>query len=269
MFSIGPYGVLPYSTRVVTANYTVSTPTISYLATGRSPARFMTLAVPLTVNYGTDAYTIEFEIAMSDSSESQDLIGHDTTSSIHGIYFTPGGRFQVTINNSQVYFSNVGFGVFDREFHTYRIEHDSGGALRYYRDGVLFQSTTFTSSISTTVPLNTLFRTSSTAYCAIVLFKYLEVTGFGAGSARWEASLANGTGTVLPSVSGTNNATQAGTWPIDNNEWARYSPAVVNSTSTVLKWHNGSIWLIPAIKYHNGTTWVTKPIKRHNGTSWS
>jgi hypothetical protein len=192
----------------------------------------MSLPTPLTVNYGTDAYTIEFELAMTNADDSQFVIGQTTNSSLTSIYMTQYSRFQISNGGSTVFFSNGGYGLFDGSFHKYRIEHDTGGALRFYRDNVLFQTASYTASTPTATPLNALFRGGSTTSTALFNVKYIEVTGFGAGSAKWDANLSGGTGAVLPTVSGTNDATQSGTWPADNAEWVFYSSGG-NTTSTI------------------------------------
>jgi hypothetical protein len=201
-----------------------------YLATGRSPSRWMSLPTPLTVNYGTSAYTIEFESAMTSTADSQFIIGQTTNSQLNAIYFTTSGRMQVSVANSNIFFTNGSYGLFDGNFHKYRFEHDAGGAWRAYRDDVLFQSSAYSGAATTSTALNALFRGGSTTATSIINIKYLEVTGFGSGSARWDATLSGGTGTVLPTVSGTNDATQSGTWPSDDSEWVFYSTGSLDAT---------------------------------------
>jgi hypothetical protein len=202
-----------------------------YLNTSRASARVLNLPVPLNVNFGTDAYTIEFESAMSDSANEQFIIGHTSSSVLTAFWFTTGGRFQLTNNGSTAFFSATSYGLFDGLMHKYRIEHDANGRTKFFRDNRLIDSIIYSTSVTNAVPLTAFFRGGSTSVCATLQIKYLQVTGFGAGSDRWDSNLSSGTGSVWKSLSGTNDATQSGTWPSDNTEWTEYIESLVKPKS--------------------------------------
>lgn len=56
-------------------------------------------------------------------------------------------------------------------------------------------------------------------------FKYIKFTDFvtPANNRHYQATLSNGTGTVLPESVGGFNGSQVGTWPADNSEWVEYT----------------------------------------------
>lgn len=196
-----------------------------YLNVVRATNIHASIPTPLTVAYGTDAYSLEFEVAYTDISTDQIILGNVSVTPVHAIYLTTGGRLQLTVGGTNAFFTAGGFGLNDGAFHKYRLEHDAGGAWRAYRDGTLFGSGTYTGTLTTTQPLNAIFKRSSatgSVTSANLQFKYLEAVGFGAGSAKWDANLSGGAGSILPTVSGTNNATLVA-FPTDNSQWVPYS----------------------------------------------
>jgi len=196
-----------------------------YLNVVRATNIHAAIPTPLTVAYGTDAYSLEFEIAYTDISNDQIILGNVSVTPVHAIYLTTGGRLQLTVGGTNAFFTAGGFGLNDGVFHKYRLEHDAGGAWRVYRDGILFGSGTYTGALTTTQPLNAIFKRSSatgSVTSANLRFKYLEAVGFGAGSAKWDADLSGGAGSILPTFSGTNNATLVA-FPADDSEWVFYS----------------------------------------------
>lgn len=92
--------------------------------------------------------------------------------------------------------------------------------------------------------------------------EYLEVTGV-TNAQKWNADLSGGTGSTLPTTSGTNQATLIN-FPTDNSQWIFFS----TGTTQRMKYYNGTAWVAKPLKYYNGSAWVEKPIKYHNGTSW-
>lgn len=203
-----------------------------YLVADRT-GQYIQLPNPISVNYGTDAYTIEIKCTMLDSSNNNTLLGQSVTTSTtdNNISFTTSGRLQIAAGGSNAYFTSANFGLFDGLPHVYRLEHDAGGAWRAYRDGALFQSSSYSTSRTGTNPLSRMFRQSTTSATSSWNFYYLTITGFSVND-TWDANLSGGTGSVLPSLSGSNNGTQAGSWPSDDSEWVFYSTGGTTYTLT-------------------------------------
>lgn len=190
---------------------------------------YCTIPNALTGNAGTDAYTIEFRAAFPTTpAGTRFLIGVGSGTSSNGFGIMTTGAFSVFAGGSARYSAAAGFIIFDTTFRTYRLEHDAGGAWRAYRDGSLISSGTYATS-NAFVALGLFFRIhpTSTGYIACNL-EYCTVTGLG-NSASWQADLSGGTGSTLPTVGGTNNATLIN-FPTDNSQWQGFSSAV---TSTI------------------------------------
>lgn len=194
---------------------------------------YCTIPNTLTGNAGTDAYTLEFSAAFPTTPASNMfLIGVASGTTSNGFQITTNGRFQVVTAGSNRYFTAPSFILFDSTIRTYRLEHDAGGAWRAYRDGTLFGSGTF--SVSTAfAALGLFFRIhpTSTGYIACNL-EYLETTGLG-NSARWEANLSGGTGSTLPTVGGTNNATLIN-FPTDNSQWQGFGSTITATVAATM-----------------------------------
>lgn len=190
---------------------------------------YCTIPNALTGNAGTDAYTLEFNAAFPTApSVDRFLIGVGSGTSQNGFGVSTSGRLQVFTSGVARYNTATGFIIFDSTFRTYRLEHDAGGAWRAYRDGSLFGSGTFSTSAAFT-PLGVFFRIHPTSSGYLGgNFSYITTTGLG-NSDSWQANLSGGTGSVLPSSSGTNNATLIN-FPTDNSQWQGFSSA---TTSTI------------------------------------
>lgn len=182
----------------------------------------------MSIDFGLSAYTFEAKLILNATpSFLGGLLGRNGTTS--GFFITPTLTLAMYVTNTLRYQTAANFFLADGNVHTYRLEHDSGGAWRAYRDGSLFGSGTFTSS-TTAAPLIWIGQGNNSAntFCSMDL-EYLEVTG-PTNAQKWDANLSGGTGTTLPTTSGTNQATLIN-FPTDNSQWISFSSgSTVTST---------------------------------------
>lgn len=174
----------------------------------------------MSIDLGLSAYTFEAKLILNATPASLGgLLGRNGTSS--GFFITSTLSLAMYVTNTLRYQTSANFFLQDGNAHTYRLEHDAGGAWRAYRDGTLFQSGTFTSS-TTAAPLIWIGQgnNSANSFCSMDL-EYLEVTGV-TNAQKWDANLSSGTGTTLPTTSGTNQATLIN-FPTDNSQWISFS----------------------------------------------
>lgn len=178
---------------------------------------YCTFASTITVDLAATAYVFEAKLTLNAMPATfGGLLGRIGTSA--GFFIMPSGALGLYTTGTQRFITNAGFFIAG-ENHAYRFEHDAGGAWRAYRDGVLFQSGTFSGSF-TAAGLNSIGQgnNSDNSYCSMDL-DYVLLSGPTNGQ-RWDADLSGGTGVTLPTQSGTNNATQAGGgWPSGDSEW--------------------------------------------------
>ncbi len=182
---------------------------------------YFTFSNTISVNLGVDAYVFESKFTLNAWPTSfGGVLGRIGTSA--GFFIMPNGALALYTTGTQRFITNAGFFVLGQN-RTYRFEHDANGAWRAYRDGVLFQSGTFTGSF-TAAGLNSIGQgnNSDNSFCSMDL-DYVLLSGPTNGQ-KWDADLSGGTGNILPTQSGSNNATQAGGgWPADNSEWIFYN----------------------------------------------
>ncbi len=170
----------------------------------------------MSIDLGTAAYTFEAKLVLNATpSFLGGLLGRNGTSS--GFFITPTLSLAGYVTNTLRYQTAANFFLVDGNVHTYRLEHDAGGAWRAYRDGSLFGSGTFSSS-TVAAPLIWIGQgnNSANSFCSMDL-EYLEVTGV-TNAQKWNADLSGGTGSTLPTVSGSNQATLIN-FPTDNSQW--------------------------------------------------
>lgn len=152
------------------------------------------------------------------------IIGTVTGSNSNGVVMhasegSGGCRFYAA--GVSVYGSGAGFiqvGV-DNE---YALEHDSGtGAYRWKRNGTVISSGTYTGSGSVQ-KLDQFGRSSgtSTSYLSADIEEFY--VNAGGLETTWQADLSGGTGSVLPSIGGTNNGTLVN-FPTNDSQWIFYS----------------------------------------------
>ena len=174
----------------------------------------------MSVDLGLSAYTFEAKLILNATpSFLGGLLGRNGTAA--GFFITPSLSIATYASGTLRYQSASNFFLVDGNVHTYRLEHDSGGAWRAYRDGSLFGSGTFSSSV-VAAPLIWIGQgnNGSNTFCSMDL-EYLEVTG-PTNAQKWDANLSSGTGTTLPTTSGTNQATLIN-FPTDNSQWISFS----------------------------------------------
>lgn len=177
----------------------------------------VTFTSPTAIDIGTSTdWSIEFRIKIPvgglSASLTQYVLG-SSGSSFNGIYHRPasgtgalalitGGTFRIA--------SAAGMLLADDQFHVYKIYKTTatGANVYFERDGVQFGSPVFYSTPNQ-LSVGRFGRGSSTGsgWFAFELDYCTYVLPSQSVNIRWEADLANGTGTVLPTVSGTNQGT--------------------------------------------------------------
>lgn len=184
----------------------------------------------MSIDLGLAAYTFEAKLVLNATPTALGgLLGRNGTSA--GFFITSTLSLAAYTSGTLRYQTAANFFLQDGNVHTYRLEHDSGGAWRAYRDGTLISSGTF-STTTVAAPLIWIGQgnNSSNSYCSMDL-EYLEVTGV-TNAQKWDANL-GGSGTTLPTTSGTNQATQIN-FPTDNSQWISVSGggAVLQAAAT-------------------------------------
>lgn len=174
----------------------------------------------MSIDIGTTAYTFEAKFILNAvPSGIGGLLGRNGTAA--GFFVTSTRNLAVYTGGTNRYQTASNFILNDGAVHTYRLEHDAGGAWRAYRDGSLIESGTFTLS-TTAAPLIWIGQGNNGSNTFISMdLEYIEVTG-PANAQKWDANLSGGTGTTLPTTSGTNQATLIN-FPTDNSQWISFS----------------------------------------------
>lgn len=214
----------------------------------------------ISIDLGTNAYALEIKCIINAwPATFGGLIGRNGTPA--GFFVMPSGALATYSSGTQRYITSSGFFKLG-ELHTYRLEHDSNGDWRAYRDGTQISSGNFASS-ATAAPINRIGQATNgdNSFCSMDL-EYIQITGV-TNADKWDANLSGGTGSTLHSTSGTNNASLIN-FPTDNSQWQSFS----SGTLQRMKYWNGSAWVAKPLKYWNGSAWVEKPIKYHNGSTW-
>lgn len=169
---------------------------------------YCSLPSAVNVNIGLDAWVFEVEAGFTSTNASGGcVLGGALSTANDGFQLLTTGRLNVLSGSTNRITCNSGYVMFDGVVRKYRIEHDSSGAFRFYRDGSLTQSGTYTGNFTFNGGLGVIGRYRvSTAWSVGMNFRKLTLTGFSS-SAEWDANLSGGAGSTLPTVSGTNQGT--------------------------------------------------------------
>ena len=163
-----------------------------------------TFPTSLSINLGVDAYSFECRLALSSlpASSLYGIVGRLGTAT--GFSVTPDGRLAMYGSGSLRYQTSAGLFLTDSDLHTYRLEHDAGGAWRVYRDDLItpVESGIFTTSTIASNMNRIGTATSGSGWLAGGL-AYVDLQ-IPVGSQKWDADLSGGTGAILPTVSGAN-----------------------------------------------------------------
>ena len=129
---------------------------------------------------------------------------------------------------------------------TVRVEKTAASEWTATLDGVSLGSKTSSGLFKVDQLLNINYSSDSALIGDSYYFE-MCTDGTGVATNRWENT--TGTGSVWIDQIGTNDATQGGTWPADNSEWAFYAPTAVTpvnlsitnllATSARLNWDQG------------------------------
>jgi hypothetical protein len=204
-------------------------------------SEYVSLPSACSVNWGLGAYSVEFgaEITEFPTSGNYGIIGSDgsTTTGITLRQASGDGALAV-ITSGTFRFASVAGLVILNEYHVYRLEHDAGGAFRWYRDGVQIGSSgTFTTSSVQTVRAFGRGNSGGTPGYSKMDLGYVELVGF-TNAQEWDADLSGGAGSILPTVSGDNQGTLngfsvPGCWISTGGAGAVLQAAAVSATSAV------------------------------------
>lgn len=118
--------------------------------------------------------------------------------------------------NVTVATSPAGFIIFGED-HKYECDHAAGGGISWKRDDVEIGTGSYTGTQAWT-NINQFFRASGSATARLQAdTEYIEFVGT-VNANRWDANLSGGTGNVLPTTSGSNNANLVN-FPTDGTQW--------------------------------------------------
>lgn len=152
------------------------------------------------------------------------ILGTSSASASAG--FATNATLQLRVYTAGTNRYGTGNGFFEvGVYHHYRLEHDSSGAWRAYRDNMTTPVMTGTFTTSTVfVSLNQMFRSSSSS--SMWSSWDMEEMGITTGSfsETYQADLSGGTGSTLPTVSGNNNGTLVN-FPTNNTQWIGFGGA--------------------------------------------
>lgn len=166
-----------------------------------------TFTTAASVNLGADAYSFECALLLSTlpASGLYGIIGRNGTAT--GFAVTSDGRLAMYGAGILRYQTSAGLFLADSAQHVYRLEHDAGGAWRVYRDNLTtpIESGTYTTSTSA-AGMNRIGTSTGGAGWLLGELAYVDLQ-IPVGSQRWDANLSGGTGSTLPTVSGTNQGT--------------------------------------------------------------
>jgi hypothetical protein len=172
-----------------------------------------------TSNAGASSYTwwIKGTLRVAPSGLCG-ILGTSAASSSNGFVTNATLQLRVYTASSNRYGTGDNFfevGV----YHHYRLEHDSGGAWRAYRDDMVTPVASGTYSTSTAFSsLNQMFRSSSaSANRSAWDMEEMGITS-DTFSETYSADLSGGAGSILPTVSGNNNGTLVN-FPTDGRQW--------------------------------------------------
>ena len=175
----------------------------------------VTLATPLTVSTGTASWTLEFKVSFSayPASGNWYITGHGSSTPNEGFCLRQAsgdGALALVDNGSNVagFTSNTGYILNDGALHIYRVERDAGADIRFYRDGSLIQTKSWVTGSAFSINVGRFGRGSggATGSSALMDLEYFDATSFGSGE-KWDANLSSGSGSTLPTVSGSNQGT--------------------------------------------------------------
>lgn len=223
----------------------------------------------ISFNIGTSDYALEVSMilnALPAAGQGMGILGRNGT--VSGFVITPSGSLALYATNTLRYQTAAGFFIADATDRVYRIEHDASGSWRAYVDGVLFDNGTFSLSVQASNHTRIGTATGSVWFLNADV-AYIELTG-PVNAARWDANLSGGTGTVLPTLGSTNNATQSGSWPTDDSEWVFYDGGDEEEDPVFpsIKYWNGTLWVSKPLKIWSGSAWTAPNLNRYNGSSW-
>lgn len=181
---------------------------MSYLLRFDGVDDYVSIANPVNVNIGLDTWTFEVEAAFTATTGSGGcVLGNASSTGNDGFQLLSTGRLNVLRNGVNAITCNAGFVIFDSTSRIYRLEHDSSGAFRYYRDGILTQSGTYTTSGSFANSLGLIGKYRLNVNWLVGMdFRRISLSGFSDNQV-WDANLSGGSGSTLPTVSGTNQGT--------------------------------------------------------------
>lgn len=186
-----------------------------------------------TSNAGTTAYTWWIKGTLRTAPAG--VLGHlGTSSATTSNGFVTNATLQLRVYTAGTNRYGTGDNFFEvGVYHHYRLEHDSGGAWRAYRDDMVtpVASGTFTGSTSF-AQLNQMFRSSSTS----TMYAEWDLEEMGITSTTfnetYNADLSGGTGNILPTVSGNNQGVlNTPPWPSGDSQWVGFGSAITASAN--------------------------------------
>jgi hypothetical protein len=166
------------------------------------------IASAITISsLGTQAWTFRYKGVINTVTGTTGIAGTSSSSTVAGPAVGTSGQMIIRSSaNIVVATSPNGFVIFGED-HKYECDHLAGGAISWKRDDVEIGTGSYTGSQAWT-NINQFFRATSAATTRLSAdTEYIEFVGT-VNANKWDATLnVTGTGTTLPSTSGTNQGT--------------------------------------------------------------
>jgi hypothetical protein len=206
---------------------------------GNDVVTLSTALVP-GIGVGTSNWAIEFRMKLDSLPASGNwyILGSGSTSQNAGFVIrAASGSGVLALVSAGTHIpaadSPTGYLLADGEFHTYRIQRVAGTTISFYRDGAVVQlNKSWATASNFTLSLNRFGRgsISGTGGVTPMELEWFDATEFDTTNGqRWESDLANGSGTVWPTVSGNNQGTLVNF--TSGAEWVFYSEGTVETVS--------------------------------------
>lgn len=173
------------------------------------------------------------------------FFGGDTTSGSLEVYRNNGGKIALYIGTIG-YFSGTSSLSNNVDIPDVIVVSRAGAVISVYLNDVLQGTATFSGSVHISwIGL----RSGWSNYPApmrLYSFETVDVATPSNGR-KYNPSLSNGAGDILPTENGLFPGTQFNGWPADNSEWVYYEPPTVSTTYTIAVGNSNQVSVAPTI----------------------
>ena len=198
----------------------------------------VTLASAMTGNIGTSLYSFRIRSGPNGitvpASGLAGFVGTSQITSSTGLLVNASGQLRIYRSGTNLYGSTAALIVTGTQF-DYTLTHLANGSWDIYNnitETPTGESGTYTASLAWTASVNALnqFGRASNTNAVYLNGGIEEITVTGLVNAHsWQADLSGGTGSILPTVSGSNQGTLVN-FPTDGTQWETTGGSPLTST---------------------------------------